>query len=99
MDGFGRVPRNGRIRASTEKLFERVPKNGKIRVSTEKWTDSDEYREMVESVRVLKNCPNQYRKKVESGSVSKNDRIQASTGKWWNLCEYRKTVRTSTGKW
>ena len=28
-----------------------------------------------------KNCPNQYRKMAESGSVPENDRIRASTGK------------------
>ena len=61
----GRVPGKGRIRASTVKLCERVLKNGRMRVSTGKWKDSGEYRDKVESVRVLKNCPNEYRKVEE----------------------------------
>ena len=81
MEGFGRVRGKGRIRASTETLSERVPKNGRIRISTGKWKDSGEYRDKVESVRVSKNCPNEYRKMVESGSIPENDGIRASTEK------------------
>ena len=33
----GRVPRKGRTRASTEKLYGRVSEKGRISVSTEKW--------------------------------------------------------------
>ena len=81
---------NDKIRASTEKwynpyesekLSERVPKIGRMRVSTGNWKDSGEYREKVESVRVSKYCPKEYRKMVESGLVPENDRIWASIGK------------------
>ena len=74
----GRVPGKGRIKASIEKLFRGVPKNGRISVSTEKWKNRGEYRAKIESVRVLKNCPDEYRKpgeylkKVESEQISKN---------------------------
>ena len=58
----GPVQGNGRIRASTEKLFGRVPKNGRISVlpengrireGSEKSLNPGEYREMIESGRVL----------------------------------------------
>ena len=62
----GRVPGNGRIRASIEELSRRLPKKGRINVSTEKWKNLGEYREKGESVRVSKNCPDEYRKRVES---------------------------------
>ena len=68
----GRVSGKYRIRTSTEKLSGRLPKYGRISVSTAKWTNPGEYRENVESVRVLKNCSDGYRKMVES----------VSTGKW-----------------
>ena len=77
----GRVAVKGRIHASTEKLSDRVPKNGRIRVSTAIWKDSVENGDKVESVRLLKNCPNQYQKMVESGSITENERIPATTGK------------------
>ena len=57
----GRLPVNGRIRAIIENLFGCVPKNGPISVSTEKWSNPCEYREKVESVRVSKNCSDEYR--------------------------------------
>ena len=53
----------------------------------------------VESVRVTKSCPHQYRERVDSVGVQKNDRIWACTGKRWNSYEYPKTVPTRTGKW
>ena len=62
----GRVPGKSGIRASTGKLSLRVPKNGRIGVSTEKLLNPGEYREIAESVRVPENCPNEYRKMVES---------------------------------
>ena len=65
----GRVPGKCRIRASTEKLSGRVPKNARISVSTGKWKNPGEYREKVESVRVLKNFLDKYRKMVESELV------------------------------
>ena len=61
----GRVQGKGRIRASTEKLSGRVPKNARMSVSTGKWSNLGEYREKVESERVTKKCPDQYRKMVE----------------------------------
>ena len=53
---------------------------------------------MVESVRVSKNSPGDYKKMVESMLVPKNNRIRATTGKRKNPCEYRKSVPTFTGK-
>ena len=80
----GRGPGKGRISASTENMSERVPKNDRIRVSTGKKMNLGEYQEKVEFVRVPKNCPNEYGKRIESGSVPKNNRIRASTGKMYN---------------
>ena len=54
---YGRVPGKARIRASIEKLYRRIPENGRICVSTEKWWNPTEYREKVESLRVLKILP------------------------------------------
>ena len=67
---------------SIEKQFERVPKNGRISVSTEKWSNLGEYRENVESVRVLGKCG--IRESIEklSRRVPKNGRISVSTKKW-----------------
>ena len=62
----GRVPGKGRISASTKKLSGRVSKNGRISVSTGKWLNPGEYREKVESVRVPKNCQDEYLKTLES---------------------------------
>ena len=50
-------------------------------MSTEKWKNPGEYGENVESVQGSKNCPDKYRKKVESGRVSGKGRIRASTTK------------------
>ena len=61
----GRVPGKGRIRASTEKLSGRVPDKGRISLSTQKWLNPGEYREKVDSVRVPKNCPDEYLTRVE----------------------------------
>ena len=67
-------------------------------MSTEKLYNPGEYGEKEEYVRVPKNCPDEYRKMLES----------VSTEKWYNPGEYRekveslrvpKTVRTSTEKW
>ena len=62
----GRVPVKGRNNASTEKLFGRVLESGRISVSAEKWWNSGEYREKLESVRVPKNYPDEYLKRVGS---------------------------------
>ena len=86
------------MHTTAEKLSVRVPKNGRIRVSTGKCENPGEYREKVESVRVPRNFPDEYRKMVESGSVPENDRIRVSTGKRLNPCEYGETFQKSTGK-
>ena len=63
---FGRVLGKGGIRASTEKLPGPVRKNGRISVSARKLLNLGDYQQKVESVRVPKNCPDQYGKMVES---------------------------------
>ena len=60
----GRVRGKDRIRASVEKLSRRVTEKGRICVSIEKWQNPGEYFEKVESVRVSKNLPDEYRKRV-----------------------------------
>ena len=62
---FGRLPGKGRIRATTEKLSGRVSKTDRISVSTRNWLNPGEYEERVESVRVPKECPDEYHKRVE----------------------------------
>ena len=61
-----RVPRKGRIRASTKKVSGRVSDRGRISVCTGEWYNPSEYREKVESVPLLKNSLDEFRKKVES---------------------------------
>ena len=60
----GRVPGKGRFCATIEKLSERVWEKGRISVSTEKWLNPGEYREKVESLTLLKNYPDEFRKRV-----------------------------------
>ena len=43
--------------------------------------ESGEYREKVESVQLLKNCPNEFRKKVELVGVPEIGKIWASNRK------------------
>ena len=62
----GRVQEKSRIRASIEKRFEKVSEKGPMNVSTEKCKNLVEYQEKVESVRVSKNCLDEYRKRVQS---------------------------------
>ena len=76
-----RVPGKGRIRPSTEKMSIRVSEEGTISVSTANWYNPVEYREMQESVRVPKKCPDEYRKRLKSVCVPKNCKIRASTEK------------------
>ena len=45
-----------------EKLSGPVPKNGRFSVSARKLLNPGEYQQKVESVRVPKNCPDQYEK-------------------------------------
>ena len=63
---FGPVPRKGGIHATIEKLFGRVLQKGRISVSTRNWYNPGDYWEKLESVRVPKNCPYEFRKKLES---------------------------------
>ena len=77
----GRVLRKGRIRASTEILSRQVPEKGRMSVSTEKWYNSGNYSEKVESVRVPRNFPDEYLKRVELVSLPENGRIRATTWK------------------
>ena len=71
----GRVPGIGRICAIIEKVSRRVPENGRMSMSTEKWKNPGEYREIVESVRVSKKCPDEYEKMVEIGRASSRERV------------------------
>ena len=61
----GRVPTKDVIRASTEKLPGPKRKNGRISMSIEKLFNPGDYREKGESIRVPKNCPDQYVKMAE----------------------------------
>ena len=61
-----RVLGKGEIGVCIENMSRRVPEKGRICVSTEKWENPGEYLEKVESVRVSKICPDEYRKRVES---------------------------------
>ena len=61
-----RVTGKGRIRATIENLSGRVSEKGRISVSTRKWLNLGEYEENVESVRVPKIYPDEYRTRVES---------------------------------
>ena len=83
----GRVRGKCRIRPSIDNLRRGVLEKYRIYVSTEKWQNPAENREMVESVRVSKNCPAstgkgsnlcEYRKMVESGRVPGKGRIRPS---------------------
>ena len=74
MKESGRVPGKGRICASIEKVSGRVLEKGRVSVSTEKGSSKSEYRKMVasgivrgkvETVRVSKNCLDEYWKRVE----------------------------------
>ena len=67
-----------------------IRKNGWISVRTEKLFNPGDYRQKLESVRVPKNCPDQFEKMVEPMWVPKHCSIRATTGKSWNPCEYRK---------
>ena len=77
----GRVPEKGRIRAIIRKFVQTSTKKWKNKGQYWKMIESKRVPEKVESIRLPKNYPNQYRKIVESVSVPEYDRIQASTGK------------------
>ena len=61
----GRVPREGRLRATIEKLSGRVSEKGRISVSTRNLENPGEHREKVESVSLLKNWTDDYQKRAE----------------------------------
>ena len=61
----GEYREKGGIRASIEKQSGPVQKNCRMSVSTGTLWNPGEYRQKVESVRVPKNCLDQYKKKVE----------------------------------
>ena len=92
----GRVFEKRRIGASTEKHYQRVPEKFKISVSTKKLLNLGEYREMVEFVRVPKNCPDEYLKGVESGRVLGKRRIGASTEKHYRRVPEKVKISVST---
>ena len=61
-----RVPGKGRNRATIEKLSGRLSEKGRISVITRNWWNPGEYRENVDSVPILKNCPDEFQKRLES---------------------------------
>ena len=75
------VPGKGRIHASIEKLSGRVSEKGRISVSTRKWQNPGEYREKLESVPLMKNCPDEFQKGVVPMRVLENGGIRMITGK------------------
>ena len=102
------VPGKSTIRGSIEKLFGWVPEKGLINVSTEKWKNPSEYQEKVESVRVSKNCSDDYRKSVQSVWVPKmvesvrvpgNGRIPTSIKKLFGWVPEKGPINSSTKKW
>ena len=94
-----RVPSNSIIRAIIEKLSGRVSKKGRIIVNTGKWKNPGEYREKVESWQLLKNCPDEFRKRVEFGRVLGKGRIRRSTEKLSRRVLENGRMSVSTGKW
>ena len=62
----GEYREKGGIRASIEKQSGPVQKNCRMSVSTGTLLNPGDYQQKVESMRVLKNCPDQYGKMVES---------------------------------
>ena len=66
MASSGSVPVKDRICASVEKLSRGVSQKVRFCESTQIWENQGEYQENVESVRMSKNCPGEYRKRVES---------------------------------
>ena len=62
----GRISGKGRIRAIIEKQSGRVSEKGRLSLSTRNWKNPGEYQEKVESVRVQKIYPDEFRKMVES---------------------------------
>ena len=62
----GRISGKGRMRAIIEKQSRRVSEKGRLSLSTRNWKNPGEYQEKVESVRVQKIYPDEFRKMVES---------------------------------
>ena len=72
----GRVPGEGRLRATFEKLPGRVSEKDRISVSTRNLENPGEHQEKVESVPLLKNCTDEFRKRVESMRVPENGKFR-----------------------
>ena len=96
---FGPVPRKGGIRAHIEKLSGQVLEKGRISVSTGKWKNPGDYRENVEFVPLLKNCPDEFRKRVESGRVPRKGRILATIKKLSGRVSKKGRINVSTRNW
>ena len=103
-----RVPEKGRFRASMEKYSRGVPEKRRISVSTEKWENPGAYLQKVDSVRVSKNFPDEYRKRlelvstekmVESGRVPGKGRFHASIEKLSRRVPKEGRISVSTEKW
>ena len=103
----GRVAGKGGIPVSIKKLSRRVPKKNRICVSTEKLCNPGEYQEKVESLRVSKNCPSEYRKGsnlceyrklVHYGRVPGNYRIDTSIEKLSRGVHEKGRINLSTEK-
>ena len=99
MEESGRVLGKGRIRAIIEIVSRRVPEKGLISVSVKKWKNPGEYREKVESVRVSKKWPDEYRKRVEWMWEPKNGGIQASIEKFSRQVPEMDRISVSIEKW
>ena len=105
------IPKNGRIRASTGTnyynfIYMHAQMPNIIFFSSRRrhtrfkcdWSSDVCSSDLVESVRVSKNCSDEYRKRVQSVWASKNGRILVSTMKKYNPCEYQKIIRMGTRK-
>ena len=76
-----RVPGQGRIRASIEKVARRVQKKGRMNVRTEKWWNPGEYRKIFPTSTGNGSNQCEYRKMVESERVPGKGRIHGDTEK------------------
>ena len=65
MTESGSVLGKVRIRTSVEKLSQGVQEKARLCVTTPKSHHPGQYREKVKSVRLTKNCPGEYQKRLE----------------------------------
>ena len=68
----GRVPKKGRIRATIEKHSGRVSDKSRISVSTKKMVESGRVPGKGRIRATIENCPDEFRKMVESVREPKN---------------------------